>query len=190
MPDRVEIRAGVVDVWSIAKSTKNDIIVDRDDDNVVDVKSTIVDWKESHFRALAHNGGRGVKGGLSEYARMLGKAQQHVSLYKQAAEVLNAIKNLHIDVYVFLDKAQNLEVNYEVYASAKAFSQENSLLDKAKHLAAIHNFYSQIILIIGIKTADTQPTRPESALDSGPPVDKWPKTVDKLLITLWITCKS
>lgn len=57
------------------------------------------------------NGGRGVKGGLSEYARMLGKDQAYITRVRQAAGVLNHIKPM---------------------------TQVISLLDKAQHLAAIH----------------------------------------------------
>ncbi len=52
--------------------------------------------------------GRGKKGGLSEYARKLGKSQQYLSQLVAAAEV------------------------------AKSASQVADLLDKAKHLNAIH----------------------------------------------------
>jgi hypothetical protein len=53
-------------------------------------------------------GGRGKKGGLREYARQMGKAVQNVSTYKQGAEVLSELKNCHINMTVYLDKAQHL----------------------------------------------------------------------------------
>jgi DNA modification methylase len=56
-------------------------------------------------------GGRGKKGGLSAYAKAIGKAQQTVSEYRAGAEVLSAC---------------------ESHRSSSEF------LDKAKHLAAIH----------------------------------------------------
>lgn len=51
------------------------------------------------------SGGRGLKGGLSEYAEKLGKAKQNVVAYRDAAEV--AI-NCHNDMTVLLDKAAHL----------------------------------------------------------------------------------
>lgn len=54
-------------------------------------------------------GGRGKKGGLSEYARKVGKSQDAMSLVKKAATVF-----------------------------AKLPSQLGGLLNKATHLAAIH----------------------------------------------------
>jgi hypothetical protein len=56
--------------------------------------------------------GRGKEGGLSEYARQIGKSQPYVTQVRQAAEVLK---------------------------SAKTITQVMVLLDKAKHLAAIHS---------------------------------------------------
>jgi hypothetical protein len=53
--------------------------------------------------------GRGNKGGLSEYARVVGRSKQALSENKQAATVFN-----------------------------KMSAQADILLDKAKHLAAIH----------------------------------------------------
>ena len=53
-------------------------------------------------------GGRGKKGGLSEYATKIGKKQPHVSDYRQAAEVFTAIRETYTSVYEFLDKAQHL----------------------------------------------------------------------------------
>lgn len=54
-------------------------------------------------------GGRGKKGGLSEYARMVGKSKDSVSEYRMAAEV------------------------------AKASGQTDGLMDRCTHLAAIHS---------------------------------------------------
>ena len=51
--------------------------------------------------------GRGQAGGLSEYARLVGKQKQHISSYRNGAEVLDAI-NSNIDVTLYLDKAQHL----------------------------------------------------------------------------------
>jgi ParB-like chromosome segregation protein Spo0J len=56
-------------------------------------------------------GGRGKEGGLSEYAKAIGKSNGYLTQVRQAAEVLEA---------------------------CKPFSQLNGLLDKAQHLAAIH----------------------------------------------------
>ena len=39
-------------VWSLVKSTKNSGLVDETEESLVDNKSTIVDWRETHFRAL------------------------------------------------------------------------------------------------------------------------------------------
>lgn len=49
-------------------------------------------------------GGRGQKGGLSEYAEKLGKDKGNVSRWKNAAEVANRCT----DTTVLLDKAQHL----------------------------------------------------------------------------------
>lgn len=51
-------------------------------------------------------GGRGKKGGLSEYAERIGKGLSTVSEYRSAAEVL--VANPSVDRSVFLDKAQHL----------------------------------------------------------------------------------
>ena len=57
-------------------------------------------------------GGRGKKGGLTEYAKKVGKDVRTVSEYRQAAEVFGSL--------------------VETIRSSGGF------LDKAKHLAAIH----------------------------------------------------
>jgi hypothetical protein len=48
-------------------------------------------------------GGRGKKGGLSEYAEKIGKGQNNVTAYRNAGEV---ILNVSIDRYLFLGRAQ------------------------------------------------------------------------------------
>lgn len=53
-------------------------------------------------------GGRGKKGGLSEYAGKIGQKAPNVTIYRQAAEVFAATKNHYADITVFLDKAQHL----------------------------------------------------------------------------------
>lgn len=55
---------------------------------------------------IRSSGGRGKKGGLSEYAERVGKSKQYVSQLKDAAEVLAA--NRQVDLTVFLDRAQHL----------------------------------------------------------------------------------
>lgn len=50
-------------------------------------------------------GGRGKKGGLSEYAEKIGKKQQYLSQIRDAGEVA---ANLQVDLYLFLGKAQHL----------------------------------------------------------------------------------
>ena len=50
--------------------------------------------------------GRGNKGGLSEYARVVGKGKSTLSEYQSAAKVVKAIKCS--DVRTFLDKANHL----------------------------------------------------------------------------------
>ena len=56
------------------------------------------------------NGGRGQKGGLSEYARQVGRSKQILQLYRDAATVVS-----------------------------KLSTQVDGLLDKAKHLSFIHS---------------------------------------------------
>ena len=51
-------------------------------------------------------GGAGKTGGLSEYARLVGKSQQHITQMRQAAEVFQAIENLQLELYLFQDKAK------------------------------------------------------------------------------------
>lgn len=63
------------------------------------------------------SGGRGKKGGLSEYAVMLGKSQDAVSLYRKAGAVVQNIRNV---------------------------SEVSALLDKAAHLAALHSLPESI----------------------------------------------
>lgn len=63
-----------------------------------------------HYVAKA-KGGRGQKGGLSEYAEATGHKEQNLRIYRDGAEV-----------------AQNLNIDIEV----------SELLKKAIHLAAIH----------------------------------------------------
>jgi len=58
-----------------------------------------------------HEGGRGIGGGLSEYARQVGRSQQYISELRDAAEVLSFVKPT---------------------------AQAVGLADKAKHLHAIH----------------------------------------------------
>jgi len=52
-------------------------------------------------------GGRGKKGGLSEYAKRVGRQRQHVGQYRCAAEVYEGVK-VNIDVHLLFDKAQHL----------------------------------------------------------------------------------
>jgi hypothetical protein len=62
-----------------------------------------------HRQAEKASGGRGKKGGLSEYAEKVGKSKQTIHECRDAAEV-----------------------------ASKVSAQADGLLDKAKHLAAIH----------------------------------------------------
>ena len=50
-------------------------------------------------------GGRGIKGGISEYAAKIGKKHNTISEYKNAGEV---VINLSVNRQVFLGKAQHL----------------------------------------------------------------------------------
>jgi ParB/RepB/Spo0J family partition protein len=52
-------------------------------------------------------GGRGKKGGLSEYAEKIGKDRANVTRYREAAEVFESL-NPCINTQVYLDKAQHL----------------------------------------------------------------------------------
>jgi hypothetical protein len=52
-------------------------------------------------------GGRGKKGGLSEYAARIGKSKQYLSQLLDTARVLDSLKG-QVDLTVFLDKAQHL----------------------------------------------------------------------------------
>jgi hypothetical protein len=77
-------------------------------------------------------GGKGQKGGLSEYAKAVGKQQGNVLNYRQAAEVFQEVKPI---------------------------CQHMGLLDKAEHLAAIHKASKKAWLVIvqallGSKTKD------------------------------------
>lgn len=58
-------------------------------------------------------GGRGLEGGISEYATKMGKNEQNIGLYRQGAEVLRVVS----------DKTPTILLGF---------------LDKAAHLAAIH----------------------------------------------------
>jgi len=60
-------------------------------------------------------GGAGKTGGLSEYARLVGKGQSYITQVRQAAEV---------------------------YGTVKTHYSGNMFQDKAKHLAAIHKAHS------------------------------------------------
>lgn len=59
-----------------------------------------------YFYTEKHVGGRGKKGGLSEYAERIGKSRPNVSIYRNAAEVFETVKP-YIDVHlsVLLEKA-------------------------------------------------------------------------------------
>jgi hypothetical protein len=54
-------------------------------------------------------GGKGKKGGLSEYARQVGKSQQYLTQVRQAAEVLQTIE-LTTQVVGLFGKAKHLSV--------------------------------------------------------------------------------
>ena len=47
--------------------------------------------------------GAGKTGGLSEYARLVGKARSNLITYRDGAAVYSTIKNLYIDIYLFQD---------------------------------------------------------------------------------------
>lgn len=53
-------------------------------------------------------GGKSKKGGLSDYARRIGKDVSNVRRYRDGAEVFRAIQNLGIDTHVLRDKAEHL----------------------------------------------------------------------------------
>lgn len=57
-----------------------------------------------HCVALS-SGGRGQKGGLSEYAVRVGKQRQNIQSYRDGAEVAS---NVHIDMQLLDGKAQHL----------------------------------------------------------------------------------
>ena len=75
-------------------------------------------------------GGRGKKGGLSEYARRLGKDKGNLSRYREAARVVIALNGC-IDTTVLLDRAQHLA------EFVKHTIRIGSLLDRAQHLAEV-----------------------------------------------------
>lgn len=52
--------------------------------------------------------GRGVVGGLSEYARRIGRTQPYLSQLRDAAEVLTACRKTITQVMVFCDKAKHM----------------------------------------------------------------------------------
>ncbi len=60
-------------------------------------------------------GGRGKKGGLSEYARQVGKGKSRLSEYQSAAKVLKAIKCS--DIGTLLDKANHLATIHKAPAA-------------------------------------------------------------------------
>ena len=74
-------------------------------------------------------GGRSVTGGISEYARRVGKTKQYVSQLREAAEVLGVVKQS---------------------------SQVDSFLDKAQHLAAIHKADEELWQILVDKMLDAK----------------------------------
>ena len=53
-------------------------------------------------------GGAGKTGGLSEYARLVGKQRQDVTTYRNGAEVFRAIEKMQISLHLFQDKAKHL----------------------------------------------------------------------------------
>lgn len=62
---------------------------------------------EIGIHALGIDGRRGVRGGISGYARQIGQRQQNISLYRQGAEVLVNIKS-HTGIRPYVDKAKHL----------------------------------------------------------------------------------
>lgn len=59
--------------------------------------------------------GRGKKGGLSDYARQMGKQRQNIDLYRKGAKVFEHFikRNPHIDVQIFEDKVIHLSCAYK-----------------------------------------------------------------------------
>jgi hypothetical protein len=58
-------------------------------------------------------GGRGQRGGLSEYAAKVGKAKQNIAAYRNAAEVAG---NCHIDMTVLHTKTAHLSAIHSLPA--------------------------------------------------------------------------
>lgn len=65
------------------------------------------------FEAL-NPGGRGQKGGLSDYARQMGKQRQNILTYRKGAKVLTSLDKNYLILNSFLDKAVHLATIYSL----------------------------------------------------------------------------
>jgi hypothetical protein len=63
--------------------------------------------------------GRGKKGGLSDYARKIGKDPGNVSRYRDGAEVFRAVRNHCNDTRILRDRAQHLSAIYSLAGKPK-----------------------------------------------------------------------
>ena len=109
--------------------------------------------------------GAGKTGGLSEYARLVGKSEGYIRQMRDAAKVFNVTQNIVLEYEVFQDTAKHLAAIHKaepglseyarlvgksqpyilqmrdaakVYSSIKTDNSSYQFQDKAKHLAAIH----------------------------------------------------
>lgn len=105
---RAAEKAGLVEVWAwvddlddaaayMALATSN---------NQGELSPLEIGMHALHCETLSV-GGRGKKGGLTAYAERIGQKFQNVSMYRQAATVLEDVKP-HVNMRVYLDKSQQL----------------------------------------------------------------------------------
>ncbi len=91
-------------------------------------------------------GGRGKKGGLTEYATRIGRDKGNVSRYRDGAEVFEAIRNCCNDTTVFLDKAQHLAAIHQADRRAwpalvaALLSKDWSVKDAENRVARVREF--------------------------------------------------
>lgn len=104
---RAARKAGLDAVWAFVEELDDDAARMELGTNNSQGELSPLELGIHSLKVVTSDGGRGRKGGLSEYARRMGKTRQNINTYRDGAEVFLTAKGEH-QCACFIDKAMHL----------------------------------------------------------------------------------